>query len=430
MNIWALAFPIILSNITIPLLGAVDAAVMGHMETAAYLGAVAIGALIFDYIYWGFGFLRLSTTGLAAQALGRGDGDEARAIFGRAALIAVSGALLLWISQSFLFLAAKEILEASDEVERLAEIYFDIRIWSAPAALMNYALMGWILAKKDARGVLIQQVAINIINVVLDLWFVMGLGHGVEGVALATVIAQYVGLGIGFLILKKNLNGLSGSWQVARIFRLDEMKKLMGMNLDLFIRTICLLTAFGWFSAQAAKLGDVTLAANAILLQFQQFTSYALDGFAHAVEVLSGHGAGKKDRKEFKQVVVQSTRLAALCAFIFSAVYFVGGELIISWFSNIEAVVMTAETYLIWAIMLPIVSVWSFQLDGIFFGLTQTKSLRNMMVLSLGLYIPLSLYLLDQFGNHGLWAAFTIFMGLRAITLGMIFPSIEKKVFA
>lgn len=429
-QVWALAFPIILSNITIPLLGAVDAAVMGHMETAAYLGAVAIGALIFDYIYWGFGFLRLSTTGLAAQAMGREDGDEARAVFGRAAFIALCGAMVLWISQTVLFDIAKSLLEASDEVENLAEVYFDIRIWSAPAALMNYVLMGWILAHKDTRSVLIQQVSINVINVVLDLWFVMGLGYGVDGVALATVIAQYAGLMIGLVMLRKNLTHLAGRWQLELIFNRARLKQVMGMNVDLFIRTICLLTAFGWFTAQGAKLGDVTLAANAILLQFQQFTSYALDGFAHAVEVLSGHGAGKKDRKAFKEAVVTSTKLAGVFALGFGGIYFVLGDLIISFFSDITAVTDRAEIYLIWAVMLPLVSVWSFQLDGIYFGLTETRILRNMMVLSLALYVPLSLFLMNLWGNHGLWAAFTIFMGLRAITLGLNYRAIEKKAFA
>lgn len=429
-KVWALAFPIILSNITVPLLGAVDAAVMGHMDSAAYLGAVAVGGLIFDYIYWGFGFLRLSTTGLAAQALGRDDGDEARAVFARAGLIALVGAMGLWIGQSLIFQLARSMLEASAEVEGLAQAYFTIRIWSAPAALMNYALIGWILARQDARGVLIQQVSINVINVVLDLWFVMGLGYGVEGVALATVIAQYCGLLIGLLRLKGHLGALGGGWQGQRIFDLTQIKRLMGMNVDLFIRTVCLLTSFAWFTAQGAKMGDVVLAANAILLQFQQFTSYALDGFAHAVEVLSGHGAGRKDRASFDKAVKQSTKLAALCACAFAGVYFVAGEAIIGLFTNLAPVIAVAETYLIWAVVLPIISVWSYQLDGIYFGLTQTSYLRNMMIVSLLIYLPLSLFLLTVYGNHGLWAAFTIFMGLRAITLGMTFPKVKQKVFA
>lgn len=429
-SIWALAFPIILSNITVPLLGAVDAAVMGHMDSAAYLGAVAVGALIFDYIYWGFGFLRLSTTGLAAQAMGGDDGTEARSVFGRAALVACSGAVLLWLTQYYIFWTASTLIEASAEVESLAKIYFDVRIWSAPAALMNYALMGWVLACKDTRGVLIQQVVINLVNVVLDLWFVIGLGHGVEGVALATVIAQYMGFGVGLLILRKNLKGVKGGWDFPSILDLSKAKRLMSMNADLFIRTVCLLTAFGWFTAQGAKLGDVVLAANAVLLHFQQFTSYALDGFAHAVEVLSGHGAGKKDRAAFKQAVVESTKLAAFCAFGFSVCYWIAGDYIIGLFTDLETVLSTARTYLPWVIALPLVSVWSFQLDGIYFGLTQTKILRNMMVISLVIYFPLSLYCLDLWGNHGLWAAFTLFMGLRAITLSLFFTKVEQKVFA
>ncbi len=403
---------------------------MGHMDSAAYLGAVAVGGLIFDYIYWGFGFLRLSTTGLAAQAMGRKHGDEARAVFARASLIAVCAALVLWLGQSFIFGLAQDVLDASDEVEELASIYFHIRIWSAPAALLNYVLIGWILACKDTKGVLIQQVVTNVLNVVLDLWFVLGLGYGVEGVAVATVLAQYGGLVVGLQVLKKNLRHLDGVWDRTLIFQLSQMKRLLSMNMDLFVRTVCLLTAFAWFTAQGAKMSDVVLAANAILLQFQQFTSYALDGFAHAVEVLSGHGVGKKDRTAFKQDVRNSSKMAFACALGFAAVYFIFGDYLVQLFSDISPVVEMAQGYLIWIILMPIVSVWSFQLDGIYFGLTETRILRNMMVLSLVIYIPLSLVLLDLYGNHGLWAAFTIFMSLRAITLGMTFSSVEKKAFA
>ncbi|SCA57391.1 MATE efflux family protein [Candidatus Terasakiella magnetica] len=428
-SIWALALPIILSNITIPLLGAVDAAVMGHMESAAYLGAVAIGGLIFDYIYWGFGFLRLSTTGLAAQAMGAGDGAAARAVMGRATLIALVGAMVLWLVQGYIFQAAAFVIEASDEVEVLAQTYFEIRIWSAPAALMNYALMGWILACKDTKGVLIQQVITNVVNVVLDLWFVMGLGYGVEGVAVATVIAQYCGLGIGLLVLRKNMARHEGQWERARIFQLDKIKQLLSMNMDLFIRTVCLLSAFAWFTAQGAKLGDVVLAANAILLQFQQFTSYALDGFAHAVEVLSAHSVGAKKRDEFKKNVKASTQLAFVFAAGFSLIYILFDSQFIAFFTDIEEVLVMAQDYIFWVALLPLVSVWSFQLDGIYFGLTQTRILRNMMVVSLVFYIPLSLWMMQTYNNHGLWAALTIFMGLRAITLGITFPKVSQRAF-
>ncbi|WP_135080284.1 MATE family efflux transporter [Terasakiella sp. SH-1] len=427
--IWVLAFPIILSNITIPLLGAVDAAVMGHMDSAAYLGAVAVGGLIFDYIYWGFGFLRLSTTGLTAQAIGANNGEEARAIFGRAALIALGGALLLWASQPLIFYGAALVIDASYEVEQLARTYFTIRIWSAPAALLNYALIGWILAHRNTKGVLIQQVITNLTNVILDLWFVMGLGYGVEGVAWATVIAQYTGLMVGLTLLQRNLSQLEGHWRLPSIFNLAKIKRLMSMNFDLFIRTVCLLSAFAWFTAQGAKLGDLVLAANAILLQFQQFTSYALDGFAHAVEVLSGHSAGRKNKAQFKRDVKSSTQLAFLFACGFSLIYFTFAGSLINLFSDIEPVLALAKDYTLWMALLPLVSIWGFQLDGIYFGLTETRTLRNMMILSLALYLPLSIILRDHFENHGLWAAFTIFFLFRGITLGMRFPSVEKRAF-
>ncbi|WP_417840924.1 MATE family efflux transporter [Terasakiella sp.] len=428
--IWALVLPIILSNITVPLIGAVDTAVMGHMETAAYLGAVAVGSLIFDYIYWGFGFLRLSTTGLTAQALGREDGEEVRALFARALILALLASALLWGAQSYIFQVSAYLIDASAEVEALAKTYFHVRIWSAPAALINYILIGWMLACKDTKSVLIQQVATNVANVVLDLWFVMGLGFGVEGVALATVLAQYCGLGIGLILMRRNLVKIEGTWRGEVIFVTEKFTKLISMNSDLFIRTVCLLSAFAWLTAQGAKMGDVVLAANAILLQFLMFASYGLDGFAHAVEVLCGHGVGKKDRLAFQGAVRATTKAAFLTAIGLSACYFLFGDMLINLFSNLPAVLDTAKQYLIWAAVLPVIAVGAFQMDGIYLGLTQTRMLRNMMVLSLGVYIPLSLMLQSVWGNHGLWAAFTFFMGMRAITLGMTYTRVEQKVFA
>jgi len=429
-SIWALVVPIILSNITVPLIGAVDTAVMGHMETAAYLGAVAIGGLIFDYIYWGFGFLRLSTTGLVAQALGREDGNEARAVFGRAVLVAIGGTVFLWSTQHYIFLFAAQMIESSAEVEALAEVYFDIRIWSAPAALTNYILIGWMLANKDTKGVLIQQVIINIVNAVVSIWLVMGLEYGVEGVAAASVIAQYTGLGVGLILMKRELSHIKGDWQFDLILVKDKIKAMIAMNTDIFIRTVCLLSVFAWFTAQGAKMGDVILAANAILLQFLMFLSYALDGFAHAVEVLSGHGAGKKDRADFRHAVKETSKFAFLSSVLFSAVYFIFGGQIIGLFSNLQEVLETAETYMIWVAVLPVIAVWGYQLDGVFLGLTQTRVLRNMMLISVAIFIPLSLIFMEFWGNHGLWASFTIFMGLRAITVAMNFSKVEKKVFA
>lgn len=429
-QVWALAVPIILSNITVPLLGAVDTAVMGHMETAAYLGAVAVGALIFDYIYWGFGFLRLSTTGLAAQALGREDGNEVRAVLGRAAFIALIATLGLWIAQGGIFYLAASLIGASAEVESLAQRYFEIRIWAAPAVLINYALMGWLLAVKNTRAVFVQQVVTNLVNVVLDLWFVWGLDMTVEGVALATVLAQYSGLLVGIWFLRRELRLIDGVWGRDVIFQITAFKSVMSMNMDLLVRTVCLLSAFAWLTSQGAKQGDEVLAANAILLHFLQFASYALDGFAHAVEVLAAHALGRKRLDEFKVAVKQSTRLAFGSALVFCLVFALFHGLIIALFTDIQAVRDLAQTYVWWVVAMPLVAVWSFQFDGIYFGMTQTRVLRNMMVVSLLLYLPLSFGLQEIFGNHGLWSAFTIFMGLRAITLGLCFPNVRQKAFS
>lgn len=399
---------------------------MGHMATPAYLGAVAIGALIFDYLFWGFSFLRLSTTGLAAQALGGGHIIEARAVLGRAVLIGLGSGFVLWGLHPFIFNLAEFFMEASVEVESLTQVYFDIRIWAAPATLLNYVFMGWMLAHKNTKAVLIQQIFVNLVNVGLDLWFVWGLGFDVAGVAYASLIAQYAGLLCGFLLLKKHL---VGPWPLTEILKLSALKAMMSMNFDLFVRTACLLSAFAWFTKQGAKLGDVVLAANAVLLQFQQFTSYALDGFAHSVEILSAHACGKKNKSAFQSALKQSTYMAGGAAVGFSALYYLFGNAIISLFTDIDQVVQTAQSYMGWVIALPVISVWSFQLDGLYFGLTQTKILRNMMMLSLALYLGLAIWCLEQWGNHGLWAAFCIFMGLRAVTLLSTFPAVQKKIF-
>ena len=430
-SIWRLAFPIILSNITVPLLGAVDTAVMGHLDHAAYLGAIAVGALIFDYIYWGFGFLRLSTTGLTAQALGRDDMVEARATFARASVIALIGALGLWVLQSFIIEYALIFMDASDAINTLVREYFVIRIWSAPAALMNYILIGWLLAAQNTKAVLYQQIAINLSNIVLDLVFVLVFKMDVAGVAIATVLAQYIGLFVGLVLFKKQLSMLDGqgSWDFSSIFIAAKFKRLMAMNMDLLIRTICLLSAFAWFTKQGARQSDLILAANAVLLQFQQFTSYALDGFAHAVEVLGARAFGRKDHDAFKLALKRTTIFAGGFAITFSLFYFIFSTPLISIFSDIETLLETAETYAIWMVLLPIVSVWSFQLDGLYFGLTRTDVLRNWMIVSLGIFILLSLFLQNLWDNHGLWAAFLIFMGVRALTLAMSLKAVQKKAF-
>lgn len=427
-TVWALAAPIMLSNVSVPLLGAVDTAVVGHLPGAHHIGAVAIGALIFNFIYWGFGFLRMGTTGFTAQALGAGDGDEVRSMLARAliaaAIIGLGVVVLQWPMAALAF----NLIDASADVESLAGAYFDIRIWGAPAAFANFAMVGWFIGVRNTRAAMITQLVMNGLNVILDLWFVNGLGLGVPGVAWASLISEIVAIGAGLMLARNNLRLIGGHWIRERIFDGERLLRLLAVNRDIFIRTLCLQVGFAFFTAQAAKMGDSVLAANAILLNFQGIMSYALDGFAHAVEALAGGFVGARDRQGFRHAVKISTIWALGFAVLFTIIYVVFGGIMIDVMTNMDDIRALTRLYLPWMILSPLVSIWGFQLDGIFIGATRTADMRNAMLFSLAIYGFALALLVPTFGNHGLWAAFTVFMIARAVTLGFYYPALQKSV--
>jgi len=425
-KVWRLAGPIILSNVSVPLLGIVDTAVMGHLDQAFYIGAVAVGAMIFTYVYWGFGFLRMGTTGLVAQAFGAKDTGEVRAILGRALLLAAVLALAIFALQWPLINGALWFIEASAKVEDLARVYFDIRIYAAPAALANYAVLGWLLGLQRAKSALMLQVFMNGVNIVLDITFVMGLGWGVEGVALATVISEYAAAGVGLLLAARALKVMGGRWSRTLLLDAARLKRLLTVNGDIFIRTLCLVTAFAYFTSQGAKMGDELLAANAVLMNFQLFVGYALDGFAFAAEALIGAAVGGGNRRQLTDAVRATTIWAAISAVVFSAVYWIAGPAIIAAITDIAEVRAEAGRYLWWAIASPLVSVWSFQLDGIYIGATRTKAMRNGMIMSLAAFLIGVWILVPLWGNHGLWLAFYGFMIMRALTLLVPYPALVR----
>ena len=423
-----LALPIILSNASVPLLGAVDTAVMGHLPDPAYIGAVAVGAMIFSFLYWGFGFLRMGTTGFTAQAFGAEDAEELRATLARPVLLGLVIGLLLIALQVLIRPLAFTLMDASDQVESLATIYFDIRIWGAPATLITYALLGWMLGSGDARSVLLLQLLLNGLNIALNLLFVLGLGMTIDGVALATLIAEYSALAFGFWIVARNLRARPGVWDWNRVLERTRLLALFRVNLDIFIRTLCLETAFFVFTARSAQLGELQLAANAILLQLQTFTAYALDGFAHAVEVLAGNALGARNRAAFRGAVKASTVWAAAFALVFCALYALAGAPIVALFTDIEAVRAATDDFLPWIAVIPLVAVWAYQLDGIFIGATRTGAMRNAMLISLALYLLAVWLLVPAFGNHGLWLSMALFLGLRGITLAAFFPALDAAI--
>jgi len=428
-RIWRLAMPMIISNISVPLLGAVDTAVMGHLPDPAYLGAVAIGALIFSYVYWSFGFLRMSTTGLIAQAFGSSDEAGIQTVLFRAGAIAFALAAGIILLQLPIALLSFSLIPASEQVEDFARTYFFIRVWGAPAALGTFVILGWFLGQEDARTPLAIQVFTNGINIALDLLFVVGLGWGVEGVAAATLIAEFAGFALGGFLVLRRLGAMSGRIAIDRShFSFREFKTMVAINRDIFIRTFCLLTAFGIFTARGAQMGDVTLAANAVLYQFLTFSSHGLDAFAHAAEALVGGAKGRRDKAGFHEASKVALLWGLGIAAGATAIFFVAGPYIIDGLTGIPEVRETANTYLFWAAIMPVISVWCFTLDGIFIGATRSVDLRNSMLITFIGYLAALAVLEHAFGNHGLWASLVVLMVLRGVTLGLRYPALLRSI--
>jgi MATE family multidrug resistance protein len=427
-RVWRLAGPVIIANISVPLLGIVDTAVVGHLPEPHYIGAVAVGALIFSYIYWSFGFLRMGTTGFAAQAYGAGDGEEVRATLARALVLAAVIAAAILVVQGPILALAMTLIEGSAQVEAGASVYYAIRIWAVPAALANYVALGWLIGMHNARAMLGLQVFMNGLNIFLDIFFVMELGWGVEGVAWATLIAEYSAAVLAIGLVGRVLRTSPGRWRRGRILNAVKLRRTVAVNIDIFIRTIFLTTAFAYFTAQGAKLGDVTLAANAVLMNFFMLMAFGLDGFAFTAQALVGGAVGARDRATLRSAVVVSSLWAVGLALAYAAIYAAAGDLLVAILTDIPEVRDAAARYQLWVVLLPIVSVWGFQFDGIFVGATRTAEMRNMMAVSLAAFLVAAVTLLALMGNHGLWLALNLFMVVRGISLALYYPRLERSV--
>ncbi|MDJ0859897.1 MAG: MATE family efflux transporter [Dinoroseobacter sp.] len=426
-RVLTIAVPIVLSNATVPILGAVDTGVVGQMGEAAPIGAVGIGAIILTAIYWIFGFLRMGTTGLAAQALGREDDAEVAALLSRALLIAAAAGLALVLLQTPLFWGAFQIAPASAEVETLARAYMEIRIWSAPAAIAIYGITGWLIAAERTRAVLLLQLWMNGVNILLDLWFVLGLGWGVEGVAIATFIAEWSALALGLWLCRAAFRG--PDWRrAALVFDRARLLQMSAVNGDILIRSVLLQAAFVSFLFFGAGLGDVTLAANQVLLQFLHITAYALDGFAFAAEALVGQAVGAGRVTRLRRGAQMATLWAVVSVCLLALLYAFAGSWIIELMTTSPDVRAEAKGYLPWLILAPVLGVWAFMLDGVFIGATRTRDMRNMMAVSFIVYMLSVAVLLPSFGNHGLWAAIMIMFIVRALTLLWRYPALEASV--
>lgn len=422
-----IALPIVLSNVTIPILGAVDTGVVGQMGEAAPIGAVGIGAVVLSAIYWIFGFLRMGTTGLAAQALGQGNRAEVAALLTRVLMIGFAGGALIIALQLPILWSAFRLSPASPEVETLARGYMQIRIWSAPAAISVFGITGWLIAQERTRAVLVLQVWMNGINVLLNLWFVLGLGWGVNGVAFATFLADWSALAMGlYLCLAAFKVPDWRDW--ARVFDRVKLRRMAQVNSDIMIRSLLLQVIFLSFLFLAADFGDVTLAANQVLLQFLSITSYALDGFAFSAEALVGQAVGARAVPLLRRSVWVASLWGLAASVLLAVGFWVFGNDIVAIMAKNTEVQAAAAIYLPWMVCAPVLALASFMLDGIFIGATRTADMRNMMALSTLVYGGAAFALVPYFGNHGLWIALLISFVARGATLAARYPSLERSV--
>ncbi|MAY87536.1 MAG: MATE family efflux transporter [Pseudooceanicola sp.] len=424
-----IAVPIVLSNATVPILGAVDTGVIGQMGAAAPIGAVGIGAIILSSLYWVFGFLRMGTTGLAGQALGAGRHAEVTAILTRAILIGAAGGALLIVLQLPLFAGAFAVSPASDEVETLARQYMGVRVWSAPAAIAIYGVTGWLIAQERTRAVLVLQLWMNGLNIALDLWFVLGLGWGVRGVALATFLAEWSGLALALWLCRGAFIG--PAWRDwARVFDGQRLKRMMTVNLDILIRSLALMSVFVTFVFVGSDFGDVTLAANQILLQFIEITAFALDGFAFAAESLVAQAVGAASVPRLRRAVWLAGVWSGIGALALAALFLFGGGALIDLMTTAEGVRVAARGYLVVMALVPILGAASWLLDGVFIGATRTADMRNMALLSAAIFAVIAVVLIPIYGNAGLWAAFLASFVARGITLAIRYPALERATAA
>ncbi|EKO3414367.1 MATE family efflux transporter DinF [Vibrio fluvialis] len=415
-----LAIPMVLSNITIPLLGLVDAAVIGHLEHAWYLGGVALGSTVISVTFWLLGFLRMSTTGLTAQAFGADNSAGLARVWLQGMLMALGFAAVFLLLHRFIADGVFGFSSASAEVKLYAQQYFVIRAWSAPASLVNFVLLGWLLGTQNSRAPMWMVIITNVVNIVLDLLFVLGLGWKVQGVALASVIADYSGMGFGLwcvwrywlqhqlpsplALLRESTQGLS---------------RFVRLNRDIFLRSLCLQAAFSFMTFQGAAFGDQTVAANAVLMSFLMMISYGMDGFAYAMEAMVGKAIGAKSETQLKAAMIGSAFWSVVICLLLTLAFGWYGSALIRLITDISAVQQTAQVYLPWLVAMPLTSMWCFLLDGIFIGATKGREMRNSMFVAACTFFVV-FYGFAFWGNHALWLAMLSFMAMRGLSLGIV----------
>ncbi|MBI6899713.1 MATE family efflux transporter [Pseudomonas putida] len=425
-KVWALAAPMILSNISVPLVALVDSTVIGHLPHAHQLGAVAVGATLFTFMVGLMGFLRMGSTGFAAQAAGRADGAALRQVLVQGLLLALAFALLIGLLALPFSQLALHAMQPSEALHASTEAFFHTRLLGLPAALASYALVGWFLGTQNARAPLAILLTTNLLNIALNLWFVLGLDWGVVGSARASVIAEWCSALLGLALTRPALRAYPGHIAWAALKRWQAWRPLLAVNRDIFLRSLALQLVFLLLTVQGACLGEATVAANALLLNGLMLTAYALDGLAHAVEALCGHAIGARDREALKRALVVACGWSLIVSLGFAVLFLLGGHLFIDLQTDIASVREAAYPYLPYLAVLPLVAVWSYLLDGLFIGATRAREMRNAMLVSVAIALPVAV-VIRGFGNHGLWLAFLGFMALRAGTLGWVGWRLQEK---
>ncbi len=426
-KIWAIAWPAIISNISIPLLGLADAALLGHLDNPRHLAAVAVGSAILSFLYWGFSFLRMGTTGEVARAVGDGDEERAFIAMGRAAVLAVTIAAVLLLFQAPLVALGLAAMSPEEEIAGLAAGYARLRLLSAPAVMLTYVIVGWFIGRQNTRWPMVVLIATNLINIALDAFFILGLDMASRGAALATVCAEYLGLALAVLGIAR-----AGQLRTSRALRraildLRRLRAVLTSNSELFLRTLTLLFAFAFFTAAGERLGTNIVAANAIMMQFLLFSAFALDGFAYAAEGLAGEALGAGRPERFHQVSRRCALWSLATALLISALILLGRPWLFPQLTSIPEVLSIMRAQGIWLVLMPLVAAPSYLLDGIFIGAGATRAMMLTMLLSAGMvYLPVW-YLSTPWGNDGLWLSFTLFNAARGISLGACYLMITRQ---
>ncbi len=423
-KILRLAIPNIISNLSVPLLGAIDTAVVGRLEHVYYLGAIAVGSIIFDFIFWGFGFLRMGTTGMVAQAYGAQEERKTRIILFRVLLVAAASSLLILLIQYPLIEASLYLVNASPEVEEYTRLYYHIRIFAAPATLALFGLNGWFLGMQNSTYPMIVTIFLNLVNIVLNLIFVFRFNMTVDGVATGSLVASFLALGLAGMLYKKKYGGVKLNIKWNELIEAEELKKFFSVNRDIVIRTLCLIFSYAFFTAKSAAMGDVVLAANTILLQMWYISSYGTDGFAYAAESLVGRFKGAKDDTKLKKAVTANMLWGLGLGLLGTITYAFFDTEIVSLFTDKEDVIKVAMGVVVWLIVAPVVNSVCFIWDGVYIGATATGAMRNsMLVATVLVFVPVYFISEPFAGIHALWMAMTAFMVARGVVLSIYAPS-------